>query len=1167
MSYLDSDNIRNILDLKGSPLIHRSIAERQLEVIRKGFNYLYQHENTALYLADEVGLGKTYIALGIASLLRHFSDKPETYQDVIVVPKFNLQVKWEKEIRQFISKNYRVKDNIVKSVIGTPVGDISLKNRLEPVTNDIPSYHIYRNSLFSLGLNEGRKELKEELKRNLVLDNTADILERAYELGYFKVGMRSALKKLYAYLLSVCLPPIEMLIVDEGHNFKHGMGSDDGDDVADRNNVITRFLGLRKNSEDDKIIFNDFPELKDWIIPKVNKLMVLSATPKTVNLLELRNQFECFLPIHVLSDAKTEEDVKEKMNRFLIRGKMQYEIGGNLYTRNRCRFEHTSGNTDKAENAAPLMIKGDEQAMVLGLLQYNTIKHLNANNNAAFEIGMLAGFETFRIDHDKSSDDEKEYEEVRTRKMRKSQDYDVLRRIIDSYRDRFGVLPPHPKQDAVVDSVFEMVKRREKALIFVRRVASAYELERRLLDRWEKEIIYRELVNIWKWRKKSDELNQLLEQYEEYDRNRLLDEKIDSLFIEIIQRLLSDKKSYPFDFFSEGVDESKDLQSILRVGLLHLYNNYNHIEGGVDFRDYLIKQMNLKTFQSALIQNSYNLLKDNMKRWIGYVKTDYEAEIEMDEEEDESYFFHKYFNRPHIKSFRKSKIYNADWFDLNYFIINKHFKIAAFRSENLTINNIHAKSVSELKEVQETFLKYIMEEEYKDEMLSETDYPASLISKTTLVTELLTRVCEKEFSDFIHSLRTERKSDIFHEIKVLVTILKSTLRNGSGFLPLFIAAHAEGNIIDNYFDIVSDEQSVFNDVLKEIKTIIRDYKLIRAVNFPEGESQKQIESKLIFQTPVKGITGENKNRNKVAVQFRMPGFPYVLVTTDIFREGEDLHTYCQNIYHYGIAWNCSDMEQRTGRIDRINSLSHRRLTASDAIRFDDQLHVFYPYIRKTLEVNQVYKLFRSINNFIRSFDIIESIKDDGLASISESIKDEITIGRESLVCSRFDHDRFRGNDESGLILSARGLLGMSAEELLDFLVNLSCQVALEGEFYLKPMVIKEEFKIIGDYKLNNRRGPFRVLIKNDIVPGKFIIEASSYLFKISMKRIKALRHHTTDENFHYNLIDIDDYHAISFECKMNDFDKDRFINELNRLVTEGDRLEFQITGEDSNVFG
>ena len=63
-------------------------------------------------------------------------------------------------------------------------------------------------------------------------------------------------------------------------------------------------------------------------------------------------------------------------------------------------------------------------------------------------------------------------------------------------------------------------------------------------------------------------------------------------------------------------------------------------------------------------------------------------------------------------------------------------------------------------------------------------------------------------------------------------------------------------------------------------------------------------------------------------QFRMPGLPLVLVTTDVLQQGGDLHTFCRRIAHYGIAWTPSAIEQRTGRVDRIGGLVQRRLDGS-----------------------------------------------------------------------------------------------------------------------------------------------------------------------------------------------------------------------------------------------
>ena len=104
-----------------------------------------------------------------------------------------------------------------------------------------------------------------------------------------------------------------------------------------------------------------------------------------------------------------------------------------------------------------------------------------------------------------------------------------------------------------------------------------------------------------------------------------------------------------------------------------------------------------------------------------------------------------------------------------------------------------------------------------------------------------------------------------------------------------------------------------------------------SVNFPEASREPLINLARTFgaalstQTPIGGMHGGVNSR--LVRQFRMPGYPTVLITTDVLQEGEDLHTFCDRIVHYGISWTPSAMEQRTGRIDRIGSLTHRTLGA------------------------------------------------------------------------------------------------------------------------------------------------------------------------------------------------------------------------------------------------
>lgn len=1167
MATLDKNSIKEILNLQ-SPLIGLDIAERQLEVIRRGFNHLYQEDQNILYIADEVGLGKTYIAIGIASLLRHFSSNPGNYQDVIIVPKGNLQQKWEKEIKQFINHNYLIYDNRVKSVIGAPVGEIRQKQKLEAIAEDHPAYHLYRNSQFSLGFNwrENKNQQLETMLNKLTNESAKAIFITAIQ-NRITSKPKSYIKKLYAYLLSVCNPEIELLIIDEGHNFKQGLGNSNEDEVSDRNNVVTRFLGIPRKTEEDKEIFNDYPDLKRLVKPKVKKLIILSATPKTTSLKELKYQLDCFVPHHILSDFKTEEEIKEKLPYFLIRGNMEYFISGETYTRNLCRHEHRTGNVEKLEDAPALKIKDDEQAIVLGLLQYNTVKHLNAKNNATFELGMLAGFETFEVDQvkrAKSYDVENtitseapEYEEVRTKKIRQSQDYEVVKRLIDSYKKEFGCLPPHPKQDAIVDAAFQMMKRGEKSLIFVRRVASAFELERRMVDKWELAIA-EEFKNKWLKSYSSKELQQLIGAFEDSKLNREVLENLDRIFSGLINKL----QKLSFSHIISNVTEEH-----LRTGLQYLFSNRFGVSEIEEWYKEIQRHAKLSIIKNEFVQNTYDLLERNYEVWLEAYEDGKGADI--DEEVEESYFFHNYFKQNANKSFR-NKLYKTDLLDANYFRINEHFKLASFNVQalNTVTVNKQIRSKNELREVQEYFIKSMEEDEYK-ELLLEYNELHPLLIKTTLITELLIKLCESELKEFIDLRKNKTKALIIEDLSQLFTIIKSILRNGSGFLPLYVADKSNQDIITSYLSILSNPESLFHLTLVEIKTIINDYSLIRAVNFPESDKREEIQIKLKAQTPVIGLSGESKRRSTVATQFRMPGFPYVLITTDIFREGEDLHTYCQNIYHYGIAWNCSDMEQRTGRVDRINSISHRKMLNNCSVKFNERVHVFYPFIQQTLEVNQVNKLFHSINSFVETFnDFTEAVIDDGTTTTSEVIEDLPKVLVKPLR-SKFEHHNFKGYDNLEKIIVHNPVLGMQKSYLIEFLQNLQLLLSKKFSFHYPPELDEEKFEIKGDLQLvnrMNRRGPFVIQLKNHICPGEFCFKLASHIFKSNTRIQRAVEEHSQFFS-DYEFDSIGEYHALSIEIPIDQYSEKEFLDKFTGVIESADAVEEELSkGGDLLVF-
>jgi len=124
-------------------------------------------------------------------------------------------------------------------------------------------------------------------------------------------------------------------------------------------------------------------------------------------------------------------------------------------------------------------------------------------------------------------------------------------------------------------------------------------------------------------------------------------------------------------------------------------------------------------------------------------------------------------------------------------------------------------------------------------------------------------------------------------------------------------------------------------------------------------------------SPIIGATGltNGGGRSAQARKFRMPGYPLVLVSTDVFQEGEDLHTFCDSVIHYGLSSSAVSIEQKTGRVDRVGAYAHRRLQnipQSAEISSDDYIQVSFPFVKQSIETIQVRKLCSNINRFIDS---------------------------------------------------------------------------------------------------------------------------------------------------------------------------------------------------------
>jgi superfamily II DNA or RNA helicase len=67
----------------------------------------------------------------------------------------------------------------------------------------------------------------------------------------------------------------------------------------------------------------------------------------------------------------------------------------------------------------------------------------------------------------------------------------------------------------------------------------------------------------------------------------------------------------------------------------------------------------------------------------------------------------------------------------------------------------------------------------------------------------------------------------------------------------------------------------------------------------------------------------NDTRRRLMLAFNTPFFPEILIASSVLAEGVDLHLDCRFVVHHDLSWNPSTIEQRTGRVDRIGAKAER----------------------------------------------------------------------------------------------------------------------------------------------------------------------------------------------------------------------------------------------------
>lgn len=123
--------------------------------------------------------------------------------------------------------------------------------------------------------------------------------------------------------------------------------------------------------------------------------------------------------------------------------------------------------------------------------------------------------------------------------------------------------------------------------------------------------------------------------------------------------------------------------------------------------------------------------------------------------------------------------------------------------------------------------------------------------------------------------------------------------------------------------------------------------LVYCIERNESQRDRILESGLRAGVPVRH-TLDAEFRADLKEGFNTPFYPMVLICNRPMQEGIDLHRECRSLIHHDLCWNPAQLEQRVGRLDRIGSKVRRdRETDAEAM-----LYIHYPLLDRTIDIRQ-----------------------------------------------------------------------------------------------------------------------------------------------------------------------------------------------------------------------
>ena len=903
---------------------------------------------TVAYLADEVGMGKTYVALGAMALFRHFD--PE-FRVLVIAPRENIQRKWIKELGNFCANNLRFADLRVKSVRGGPARPMvrcdNLHSFVHEVAVDARRDFFLRLTSFSFGLSadsEAWKKQRNQLRRELPW--LADEV--------FDLRSKEAFKDNYAKAVCCALPVFDLVIVDEGHNLKHGFR----EGVAARNRVLALAIGRESNAA---------PSLFPGYGRRAKRVLFLSATPIEESYHQLWNQLDVFGVGGPFADLKrrdvSDQAKKEIVKRFLVRRVTTMQVNGTELTKNQYRREWRQGGVLKHDE--PIHVTDPRKRLVVALVQKKVAELLGSGKfNMSFQIGMLASFESFlqtakvRREDDESNFDDAEQNRDLQDAEREGIDVRDINKLSRLYYQRFGDQMPHPKMDEVVDSLASAWLTGKKTLVFVRRVASVKELKKKLDERYDKWLV-------------------------PFLRDNL-PEVVGDRFDAVVERYREEKRV---------AEQVRQARLALPVGSTQTTDDDDPGDdrGGTDtfFAWFFRGDGPAGVVSGARIQKRF---RQAGSAYSTFFDRNYVAEVLGVEPGQVARSLAETLGIDQAALRSQLREHAAKFLSARARRHPSHDRFVAAQAAAL---ELLIERDTNSREAARIVFQQVYQSEIKLPPAAEAPELLEWLAEKTFFTELQ----RPDWAALREGLWPEPSvtdpAARFRESELRAQLLSATARLGQGLVDIYLLTIGRLKSLDLRTLDLDDGDGTNTDVrritqylsrlesqrttplsqrgwaaIDELREVAANFLLILDVNAPDvrsvalGDATRRFGTLLGQQQPIGGMYGQVNRR--LVQQFRMPGYPLVLVTTDLLQEGEDLHTFCSSIHHYGISWTPSSMEQRIGRIDRVRSQTDRRLSAlprdPDG---DDLLQVHFPHLQDTVEILQVERVLERMNAFLR----------------------------------------------------------------------------------------------------------------------------------------------------------------------------------------------------------